>query len=192
MDARVAADVPETDDDPVARAGRGDRAGFARLIVRHQGRLAAVAARIVGDPATAADVVQETFLRAWVRAPSWVSVEQGGKARYTTWLARIAVNLAIDRRRRPGLARLDSAAEPVDPAPDAEAALLTREQDAVLADAVANLPDRQRAAIALTYDQGLSNADGALALGIGVGAFELLLVRARRSLRGRMKDLGDG
>ena len=54
--------------------------------------------------------------------------------------------------------------------------------------ALAELPPRQRAAIALTYDQGLSNIEGAAALETSVGAFELLLVRARRALRVAMTE----
>jgi RNA polymerase sigma-70 factor, ECF subfamily len=50
------------------------------------------------------------------------------------------------------------------------------------------LPARQRAAIALTYDEGLSNAEGASILQISTGAFELLLVRARRALRLALMD----
>jgi RNA polymerase sigma-70 factor (ECF subfamily) len=126
-----------------------------------------------------------------VKAPGWVAPSQGGSAQFTTWLSRIAINLAIDRlRRRPELP-LDGAPEPLDPARSAEDALLAREQDGRLRRGIAALPERQRAAIALTYDQGLSNADGAAALGTSTGAFELLLVRARRALRDAMASRGD-
>jgi RNA polymerase sigma-70 factor (ECF subfamily) len=78
---------------------------------------------------------------------------------------------------------LDAIPEPEAGDPDAEAHLLLRERAALLAHAVAALPDRQRAAITLTYDEGLPNAEAAAVLGTTVGAFELLLVRARRTLR---------
>ena len=54
--------------------------------------------------------------------------------------------------------------------------------------AIAALPERQRLAISLTYDAEMSNADGAVAMGVSVGAFELLLVRARRVLRQSLRD----
>jgi RNA polymerase sigma-70 factor (ECF subfamily) len=57
-----------------------------------------------------------------------------------------------------------------------------------LGQALTKLPPRQKAAIALTYDQGLSNAASAEAMEISVGAFELLLVRARRALREAMME----
>ena len=178
----------ETDEQLVPRVARGDRAAFAHLVARHRGRITAMVARIVGDRGATEDVVQEAFLRAWVKAPGWVAIAQGGTAQFSTWLARVAVNLAIDRRRQRSDVPIESAPEPEDPTPGAEEALLEREQDVILTRAVAALPERQRAAIGLTYDQGLSNHDGAAAMGISTGAFELLLVRARRSLREQMRS----
>jgi RNA polymerase sigma-70 factor (ECF subfamily) len=178
----------ETDERLVLRVAQGDRAAFTHLVARHRGRVSAMVARIVGDTGTAEDVMQEAFLRAWVKAPGWVAIAQGGTAQFSTWLSRVAVNLAIDRRRRRPDLPIESAPEPLDPSPGAEQALLEREHDAILTRAVAALPERQRAAIALTYDQGLSNHDGATAMGISTGAFELLLVRARRTLRTEMSS----
>jgi RNA polymerase sigma-70 factor (ECF subfamily) len=83
---------------------------------------------------------------------------------------------------------LDAIAEPAANEPDGEACLLRRERAALLARAVAALPDRQRAAITLTYDDDLPNAEAAAALGTSVGAFELRLVRARRTLRQALQD----
>jgi RNA polymerase sigma-70 factor (ECF subfamily) len=85
-------------------------------------------------------------------------------------------------------APLDSAPEPIDAALSAEQQLVADDDRRRLAAALAALPPRQRAAIALTYDQGLSNAAGAEAMAVSVGAFELLLVRARRTLRQAMME----
>jgi RNA polymerase sigma-70 factor (ECF subfamily) len=183
----------EPDEQLVLRVARGDRVAFGRLVTRHRGRVTAMVMRIVGDSGAAEDVAQEAFLRAWVKAPGWVAIAHGGTAQFSTWLARVAVNLAIDRRRRPSDLPIESAPEPLDPTPGAEEAMLEREQDAVLTRAVAGLPERQRAAIGLTYDQGLSNAEAAAAMEISTGAFELLLVRARRALREQMNSrMGGG
>ena len=62
------------------------------------------------------------------------------------------------------------------------------ETDSRIASAIAALPDRQRAAIVLTYHEGLSNADAAAALDTSVSAIETLLVRAKQTLR---RELGD-
>ena len=78
---------------------------------------------------------------------------------------------------------MDAAGDPADPALDAEGTLAaTRTQQAV-ANAVAELPERLRAAVTLTYEAGLSNAEAARSLDISVKALETLLVRARKSLR---------
>jgi RNA polymerase sigma-70 factor (ECF subfamily) len=77
-----------------------------------------------------------------------------------------------------------------DDRPDALADIATRERQARIVAAVAELPERQRAAIALSYTAGLSNAAAAESLQISVKAFESLLVRAKRELRERLA--GDG
>ena len=181
-------DGEEADESLYARVGRGDRAAFARLVGRHRQRLGAVVARMTGQAAAAEDIVQETFVRAWVQAPGWRDRQEGGTARFSTWLTRIALNLAIDRARRVAPLPLDAIPEPESGQPDSEAHLLQRERAALLARAVAALPDWQRAAITLTYDDDLPNAEAAAVLGTTVGAFELLLVRARRALRQALQD----
>jgi RNA polymerase sigma-70 factor (ECF subfamily) len=176
----------------VLRVARGDRLAFARLVERHGTRLMALAVRITGNRALAEEIVQETFTRAWTHAPGWQhtsSQHKGEPARaFSGWLSRVATNLAIDQLRKPRSLPIEDAPEPMDPAADAVDALITREKLSRLQAALAALPPRQRAAIALTYDQGLSNIEGAAALETSVGAFELLLVRARRALRIAMTE----
>ncbi len=173
-----------TDDELVGQAGRGDKAAFGQLVARHQRRLMAVAMRSVGSRAAAEDVVQEVFTRAWVKAPSWQSRQDGGGgASYAAWLSRVAVNLCIDGARRPRTTTLDEAPDAPDSAATADEILLAQERAARVRAAVAGLPERQRRAISLSYDAELSNAEGAAAMETSVGAFELLLVRARRALR---------
>lgn len=172
------------DDEDMAAVARGDRLAFARLVARHRARLTALAARIAG-PAVAEDVVQETFTRAWTHAPRWSHDRPGSVG---GWLARVATNLSIDQRRKPSGVALDEAPEPADGAEAADARLIRLERNGRLAVAMASLPERQRAAIALTYDAGCSNAEGAEAMSVSVGAFELLLVRARRGLRAALTE----
>lgn len=179
----------DTDDALVLRVARGDKFAFARLVERHGTRLMGLAVRIVGNRAVAEEIVQEVFTRAWVAAPAWRQEGQAGRA-FSAWLSRVATNLAIDQVRKPKSLPIEDAPEPVDPGSDAVDALINREKLARLHAALARLPPRQRAAIALTYDQGLSNVEGAAALETSVGAFELLLVRARRALRIAMMEDG--
>jgi RNA polymerase sigma-70 factor (ECF subfamily) len=179
--------VGDTDDALVLQVARGDRLAFVRLVERHGARLTALAVRIVGSRAVAEEIVQETFTRAWVAAPNWQHKGETARA-FSAWLSRVATNLAIDQVRKPRNLPIEDAPEPVDPAADAVDALIAGEKLARLRVALAALPPRQRAAITLTYDQGLSNIEGAVALETSVGAFELLLVRARRALRVAMTE----
>lgn len=163
------------------RVAGGDKVAFAGLVARHRRRLTAMTARLIGR-AAADDVVQETFTRAWIHAPSW---RQSGGLRhsYAAWLSRVAMNLAIDQtRRRVATVDIDDCDTP-DPTLDVETALIRRERMALLRDAIARLPPRQCQALSLTYDGELANSEAATVMGISVGAFELLLVRARCALR---------
>src|SRR5271156_4217148 len=121
-------DGEDTDESLYARVARGDRAAFARLVGRHRGRLGAIVTRMTGQAATAEDIVQEAFVRAWVQAPVWRGQQDGGTARFGTWLTRIALNLAIDRARRVVPLPLDDIAEPETGEANGEAHLLRRER----------------------------------------------------------------
>jgi RNA polymerase sigma-70 factor (ECF subfamily) len=170
----------------MALAGAGDRAAFNLLVARHGERALRLALRVLGDAAEAEEVAQEAFFRVWQAAPGF----DPALARFTTWLHRIVLNLAIDRTRRRGQALasgLDAIAELADPAPGPEAAAVAAQARDALAAALADLPPRQRAAIALAYEQELSGAEAAAALDISERALEGLLRRARLLLRSRLE-----
>jgi RNA polymerase sigma-70 factor (ECF subfamily) len=192
MDGGIGAVPDEADDRLMQRAGAGDGAAFARLVERHAGRARAMALRITGNAADADEALQEGFLRAWRKAPSWRANDAtGGTASFPTWLTRVVVNLAIDRRRRPSLLPLEAAGDPPDGHRSVESRLADRETAAAVAVAIDRLPDRQRAALLLCHFEGLSNVDAAAVLEIGVGALEALLVRARRGLRAQLEPERD-
>ncbi|WP_431269475.1 sigma-70 family RNA polymerase sigma factor [Dankookia sp. P2] len=114
-----------TDAELMRGAAAGDRAAFGVLVERHGERALRVAMRVLGDGAEAEEVAQEAFLRAWQAAASF----DPDRARFTTWLHRITLNLAIDRTRRRGVApeagEAALAALP-DPAPAPKTAPLPR------------------------------------------------------------------
>jgi RNA polymerase sigma-70 factor, ECF subfamily len=178
-DASAASRTVDTDADLMQRIASGDRLAYARLVDRHLDRTVAIAQRILGRRADAEDVAQETFLRVWTQAQRW----EPGHGRVATWLYRITFNLCIDQKRRPSAAPLDDAIDPPDPAEPADERIARVQTEVAVARAVADLPDRQRDAVALTYQGGLSNQDAAAAMGVSVGSLESLLVRARRALR---------
>jgi RNA polymerase sigma-70 factor, ECF subfamily len=164
----------------------GDRMAFDRLSRRHLDRAHGVALRMTGSRADAQDVVQDVFLRLWLKPNAW----RPGEAQFSTWLYRVVVNRCLDFQRRPKGTALDAIEEPRDPDGNAEQDMLEAERDQALDAAVAQLPERQRAAIALTYTAGLRNAEAAAALDVSVKAFEALLVRAKRELRDTLTAQG--
>jgi RNA polymerase sigma-70 factor, ECF subfamily len=173
-----------SDEDLMARVARGDEAAYRRLVRRHLPRTLGLARRITGNPADAEEVLQEALLRVWTTAPRWRPT-----ASFRTWLYRVVVNLCLDRKRRPAFAALEDAGDPVDPAPDAVATLHRDETSRAVAEALAGLPERQRAALALTYYEGLGNAETAAVLETSVSSVESLLIRAKRALREKLSSL---
>jgi RNA polymerase sigma-70 factor, ECF subfamily len=174
-----AAELVDGDAELLQAIAGGDRSAFDRLSRRHLDRAYGVALRMTGSRADAQDVVQDVFLRLWQRPDAW----RPGQAQFSTWLYRVVVNRCLDLKRRPKSTDLDSVEEPQDPDANAEDSLLDAERSRALDSAVNQLPERQKAAIVLTYTAGLRNAEAASAMDISVKAFEALLVRAKRELR---------
>ena len=167
-----------SDHDLMARAALGDERAFRTLVARHSGPALGLARRILRNEARAEEIVQDAMLRVWINAPRWRP-----EAAFRTWLYRVVVNLCLNEKRRPADVPLEYAGEPADPAPDAGAMLEAHQRDRKLAAAIDALPARQRAAIVLTYQEGLGNAEAAAVLDISVSGLEALLVRAKRTLR---------
>lgn len=169
-----------SDDELVEAVASGDGQACAVLMQRHLGRIVALARRMMGNQADAEEVAQEVFLRVWTHAGKW----EPGRAQFGTWLHRVAANLCLDRlRRQRSTVDIDEMPDLVsgEPAPDRR---LEADELAVRVEAaLRQLPDRQRAAIALSHYQGLSNTETAEILEVSVEAVESLLSRGRRQLR---------
>ena len=95
----IGTNPPLSDAELAARAGRGDALAFETIMRRHNRLLFRSARGVVGDDAEAQDVVQETYLRAFEKLHTFRS-----DARLGTWLARIAINVALDIHRKHGRA----------------------------------------------------------------------------------------
>jgi RNA polymerase sigma-70 factor (ECF subfamily) len=181
-DSGAAPEPPGNDDDAlVRRIAQGDARAWRDLVGRHLNAVVAMAWRIVGERAEAEDVAQEAFVRLMAKAPAW----QPGGAPIRAWLARVAVNLAIDRKRAQRTAPLDEATETDEPDPGG---VIGRRLDLERAvrGAMNGLPERQAAAVALVHFEGFTNQEAADMLEISVDALESLLARARRRLRDRL------
>jgi RNA polymerase sigma-70 factor, ECF subfamily len=160
----------------------GDRRAFDTIVTRHGPFALRVATRLVPDPLVAEDVVQEAMVRAWSQARHF----DPDRGRFTTWLYRIVVNLCIDQRRRVQPAPIPDDFDPPDPAAGADEMVAANERRTMLLGALKTLPVRQRAAMTLVYDEGMSGAEAARVLGLSAKAVERLLARARAGLRTRL------
>lgn len=172
----------------VLRLAARDAGALRAVIAGHAERLHRIAWRMTGDAAEAEDIVQEAMLRLWDQAPELAARHRpgGGAAaglRLGGWLQRVVMNLAIDRLRRTRRLSGDEAPERADDAPLADALVEADDESRRARSLVAALPERQRAAIVLTYYEELSNAEAAAALDMNIKAFESLLHRARAALR---------
>jgi RNA polymerase sigma-70 factor (ECF subfamily) len=178
-----------------ARAGSGT--AFANLVEAHAEGLYNYLLHLLGDREEAEDLTQETFLRAWQSLPRF----RGG-ALFTTWVYRIATNLAIDTLRRRGR-RPQSLS--LDQAPDPEAAPLERQipasgrslddevaarelQEAVRK-AIAELPPKLRAVVLLYDFQQLSYEQIAAILTVPLGTVKSRLFNARQQLKTKLANL---
>jgi RNA polymerase sigma-70 factor (ECF subfamily) len=168
---------PWTDAALLRQAAAGDAKASRELVTRNLGAVVAFAWRLLGERAAAEDVAQETFLRLWRLAGRWEP-----RARLRTWLMTVAHNLCMDQLRRRREDVLTEANEPVDPAPGPDAVRQQRQVAASVTAALAQLPARQRAAIALVHFDELSAKEAAAIMDISVEALESLLARARRRL----------
>ena len=173
------------DHDLMARAAKGDGRAFRTLAERHTGAALRLARRILGNGAMAEDVVQDALLRVWINAPRWRP-----EAAFRTWLYRIVVNLCLNARSagRPICRSMPPSRLPM---PDLRRTNSFKSMSATGASTrpSARLPERQRAAVVLTYQEGLSNAEVAAVLDTSVSSVETLLVRAKRALRTSLGDI---
>jgi RNA polymerase sigma-70 factor (ECF subfamily) len=173
--------VPEADEADritVERARRRDQAAFEALYRRHVGRIHALCMRSCGDPTRAEDLVQEVFLRAWERIGTFEA-----RARFSTWLYRLAVNRITDVLR--GEIRRSLREQPDDAAIAAAAARrgIAPEARLDLEAAIRTLPAGARLVFVLHDVEGHGHEEIAEMTGIAVGTSKSQLYRARRLLR---------
>ncbi|MGH8130328.1 MAG: RNA polymerase sigma factor [Steroidobacteraceae bacterium] len=176
------ASAVESGDELVARACRGDMNAFEDLYRQHVGRVYGLCLRMTGQPESAEDLTQDTFVNAWRSLPGYE-----GRSRFSTWLHRIAVNAVLARRRSPQgrneISLTDETGEQMDFA--AEPSM----DDATPIDierAIAALPPGARDIVVLHGIYGYSHEEAAGMLGLAVGTCKAQLHRARHLMRGRL------
>lgn len=160
------------------RIASRDPAAYRMLVARYLDFCVRFAERMTGSRADAEDIAQEVCLKIWREAANWEP-----RAKFSTWLYRVVLNAAIDYKRKvvPFAPLAEDSAE--DPASAADTTMMRQEKGEAVRLALGRLPERQRAAVVMSYYEGLGNKESAEAMGLELGAFQQLLFRARQSLR---------
>jgi len=180
-----------TDEQIVAQVIQGQTALFEVLMRRHNQRLYRAARAIVKDDREAEDVIQQAYVNAYAHLGQF-----DGRAKFSTWLTKIAVHEAIARARDQGRY------EPLETDPagnvdtgtatravlDPERETFGRELGALLEAAVDDLPDGCREAFVLRQIEGLSTSETAQVLGVSDDVVKTRFSRAKAALR---RDLFD-
>ena len=181
------------------RVRDGDAESFDALLQRHRGPLVGFFARMVRDSALAEDLAQEVFLRIYQSRHRYEP-----EAKFTTWLYRIATNLALnairDRKDVSSSMGSDQGAPGAeswegripDGRPTAEQAMLSTERERQIRQAVESLPEKQRTAVVLHKYQEVDYRQIAQILGVSESAVKSLLFRAYENLRVSLEPLLKG
>ncbi len=185
--AKTQDEAARSDRKLVQEARDGSHAAFEALVRRYSDRAFRAAYRVVRDETEAEDVLQDALIKAYRALPSFES-----RSSFYTWLYRIVVNLALDRRRRgksgvtlewdDNVARqIDTrAAQPVDH--DPELASIRTEVRKLVGEGIQGLPDGQREVLLLREVDGLSYEEIAETMQISKGTVMSRLHYARKKL----------
>ncbi|WP_343081975.1 RNA polymerase sigma factor [Ostreiculturibacter nitratireducens] len=176
----------ETADEDLAQAAaKGDREAFAALLSRHYDRIFGLAFRLTGDRAEAEDLAQDICASLPAKLASF-----GGRARVTTWLYRVTVNAAHDRRRRQAArTRAADGWGDWEIARRAEAEEAAKAQDWLIG-AMRALTPELRDTVALTLGEEMSQAEAAEVLGVSEGTVAWRMSEVKKRLRAMARAEG--
>jgi len=186
-----------SDESLVKKSQQGDYLSFQELVKRHEKKIYNLAYKIMGNKEDASDVLQETFLQAFKKLPGFKS-----KAKFSTWLYRIAVNICLMRKRRQKKIKTVSLDVPILTKQEDEirrelrddwsksplASLESEEVKRALSNAIDSLPEEYRTVFILRGVNGFSNEEVANALKISLPAVKSRLHRARLFLRDKLSE----
>jgi RNA polymerase sigma-70 factor (ECF subfamily) len=180
--AAAAAPTTLPDEDIVARVLAGETGLFEILMRRHNEQLYRAARAILRDEREAEDVMQEAYVNAYSHLAQF-----DRRAKFSTWLTRIAVYEALGRVRRRGrYESLEGSMEtfmPTATTPDPERHAFGRELGALIESAVDRLGNGYREVFMLRQVQGLSTAETAEVLGVSEDVVKTRFSRARHALQ---------
>jgi RNA polymerase sigma-70 factor (ECF subfamily) len=174
-----------TDRNLVLRTRGGESEAYGELVVRYQASVFNVCLRMMGERREAEDLMQDAFIRAHARLRTFDEQRPFGP-----WIRRVAANLCLNRLKRTRSAEVpfEGVAERLEgrSVPQPEQALIERERQLRVRDAILQLPPHYRAVIELRHFQELSYADIGVELGIPLSDVKSHLFRARKMLAKRL------
>lgn len=169
---------------------QGNHEAFATIVNRHSNRFYRIAYRLVFNKGDAEDMVQEAFLKLWERPQLWNPSKQ---AKFTTWFYKVVINLCLDFNKKKKPLDLPEDMDLLDRHPGQDVLLGIHQEQALLESFMKQLPERQQLALNLSFYEGLSNQEAADIIGIKVKALQSLIMRAKTTLKEKVKrQLGGG
>ncbi|MGH9351416.1 MAG: RNA polymerase sigma factor [Terriglobia bacterium] len=187
----------DSDLELMLRVRSGDAESFEVLLSRYRLPLVSFFVRMVRDRALAEDLAQEAFLRVYQARHRYQP-----EARFTTWLYRIATNLALNAIRNRKAGDAPALKDDEDGAPrvasiadtrlTVEEQLMLSDRERLIRQAVEDLPEKQRAAVILHKYQEVDYRQISSVLGLSESAVKSLLFRAYENLRVRLEPLLQG
>jgi RNA polymerase sigma-70 factor, ECF subfamily len=185
-----------SDVEAMLRVKTGDESAFAYLVQKYRRPMVGFMYRLCHNPSTAEELAQEVFLRVYRSRTSYEP-----SAKFTTWLYRIATNLAVNHardtrhERAENTVRLDEPDKETGTTPDladdsltAEEQILKRERLAAIRSKVNALPERQRVAVIMHKYQQMDYREIAGVLKLSESATKSLLFRAYETLREQLRE----
>ncbi|MFB0990305.1 MAG: RNA polymerase sigma factor RpoE [Porticoccaceae bacterium] len=177
-----------SDEQLVVRVQKGDKRAFDLLVLKYQQKVHSIVGRFDRDTDEVADVVQESFIKAYRAIPNF-----RGDSQFYTWLYRIAVNTAknylVSRSRRPPSSDIDvadaeyySGSDYLKDLGSPENNLFRDELEAVIVRAIADLPEDLRTALTLREYEGLSYEGISEIMDCPVGTIRSRIFRAREAI----------
>jgi len=157
-------------------------AEFRRLYEANRAAVHAYLTGRTGDPQSAADLMQDVFLRVWQHLEKLTDLPD---ERQRAWIFTVARNLSVDEHRHQRTqagAEQAVAREPARPPQSASAAVIAAERVAVVGEAIRRLPEPQRVTLVMAAAGGMTSAELAAALGVPAGTVRYRLSLARRAV----------
>jgi RNA polymerase sigma factor (sigma-70 family) len=179
-----------TDNELVEEVRDGKRQAFTELMRRHQQKIYWVARRIVGSHADADDIVQETFIKAFMSLGDF-----RGDASFSTWIYRIAVNMSLNTLRKNHIltyVRESELAQKIFASKESPDDQVRAEQlETLIEQAIAELPDKQRAVFVMRFYDELTYEEIAAVLKTSIGGLKANYHHALKKVQEYLKHEND-